>query len=350
MTNQTHGLQYASLVSYATQLLDSAGLEADKSAVVAKTLVEADLLGHDTHGLAQLAGYLNELTTGKMANAGDPEVISERAAVATWDGRRLPGCWLTQRAIDWCLPRAKEFGIASVAIRRSHHIACLAAYLEAPARAGLVVEVLSSDPAAASVAPFGGTRAVFTPNPIAIGVPTSGDPMMIDISSSITTNAMTGRLKDAGPQADKTWWLSANGEPSNDAATLFTTPPGSILPLGGTQVGHKGYGMALMIEALTAGLSGFGRADPSEGWGATVLVRLSDPQAFAGTSAFYRQMDWLTDACHANAPADPAHPVRLPGERGLARKREQLANGIVLHPSILPALAPWAKRFNLNAI
>jgi LDH2 family malate/lactate/ureidoglycolate dehydrogenase len=350
MVNQARGSSYVALVAYATELLNAAGLEADKSAVVARVLVEADLLGHDTHGLAQLAGYLNELMTGRMAHSGRPVVVSERAAVATWDGRRLPGCWLTQEAIDWCTPRAREYGTASVAIRRSHHIACLAAYLEAPARAGLVIEILSSDPAAASVAPFGGTRAVFTPNPIAIGVPTGADPMMIDISSSITTNAMSSRLKDAGPQADKTWWLSAGGQPSNDASTLFTSPPGSILPLGGTQVGHKGYGMALMIEALTAGLSGFGRADPSEGWGATVLVRLSDPQAFAGAPAFERQMDWLADACHQNPPADPAHPVRLPGERGLSRKREQMANGIVLHPSILPALAPWAERFNLTAI
>ena len=334
----------AALRDWACALLGAAGLDGALASDVAEVLVEADLLGHDTHGLALLAGYLDELAAGRMTRGGSPEVIAERTVVATWDGRRLPGPALVRRALDWAAPRAREHGSATVAIRRSHHIACLAAYLEAPARAGLLVEIFSSDPAVASVAPFGGTRAVFTPNPMAIGIPTSGDPVLIDISASITTNGMSNRMKGAGQRGRHAWWLDASGRPSDDPAVLAAVPPGTILPLGGLDAGHKGYGLALMIEAMTGGLAGFGRADPAEGWGATVCVRVTDPQAFGGRADFDRQTDWLVQACHGCVPRDPAKPVRLPGERALARKRQQLTQGVALHPSILPALRPWAQR------
>lgn len=335
------------LLAHARALLERVGLEAGLARDVAEVLLEGDLLGHDTHGLALLSGYLDELDKGSMTATGAAEVLAERAAAATWDGRRLPGPALVRQAIAWATPRARESGTAMVAIRRSHHIACLAAYLEPVARDGLLIEIFSSDPATASVAPFGGTQAVFTPNPLAVGIPTSGDPILIDISASITTNGMSGRMRAAGVQGEHAWWLDANGKPSRDPAVLFTSPPGTILPLGGLDAGHKGYGLALTIEALTGGLSGYGRADPVAGWGATVCVRLTDPALFAGSEAFLRQMDHVVSACHQSAPRDPDRPVRLPGERALARKREQLERGVVLHPSIPPALARWSERFGL---
>jgi len=252
-----------------------------------------------------------------------------------------------RRAIAWAQPRAREHGAATVVIRRSHHIACLAAYLEPVAREGLLIELFSSDPAVASVAPFGGIRPVFTPNPLAVGIPGGADPILVDISASVTTNGMSNRLKAQGALGEHDWWLDAQGRPTRDPSVITATPPGTILPLGGLEAGHKGYGLALGIEALTAGLAGFGRADAVTGWGATVCVRLTDPQAFAGHEAFVRQVDWLIDACHGAGARDPARPVRLPGERGLARKREQLRDGVALHPSILPPLQPWAQRFGL---
>lgn len=335
------------LRDHASALAQAAGLAPELAVTVAEVLVEGDLLGHDTHGLALLAGYLGEIERGTMTRSGAPQVLAERSAVATWDGRRLPGPALVRQALEWAAPRAREHGTAVVAIRRSHHIACLAAYLEAPARAGLLVEVYSVDPAVASVAPFGGTRAVFTPNPLAVGIPTGGDPVLIDISASITTNGMSQRLRGAGERGANAWWLDATGQPTTDPAVIFAQPPGTILPLGGLDAGHKGYGLAWMIEGFTGGLAGHGRADPAEGWGATVCVRLTDPEAFAGQAEFARQTDWIAQACLNNPPRDPALPVRLPGQRALARKRAQLQEGVSLHPSILPALQAWAERLGV---
>lgn len=338
----------ADLTAGAVALLGKAGLPADPARDVAEVLVEGDLLGHDTHGLGLLAPYLKELDAGDMTRDGEPRVISERASVAAWDGNRLPGPHLLRRAIAWAEPRAREHGQASVAIQRSHHIACLAAFLEPVARAGLMIEIYSSDPRSGSVAPFGGTEPLFTPNPMAIGIPTSTEPILIDISASITTNGMSSRLHANGQKGRHPWWLDAKGEPTHDPGVIFAKPPGSILPVGGLDAGHKGFGLALLNEAFTSGLSGRGRAQPAEGWGATVLLRITDPSAFGGQAAFLDETDWLVKACHDNKPRVAGQPVRLPGERGLKLRRDQLERGVALHPSIMPALAPWFTRYQLS--
>lgn len=336
------------LRAFAQALLAAAGLRADMGQAVAEVLVDADLMGHDTHGLALLAGYLKELAAGTMMHSGEPRIIDERTASQCWDGMRLPGPWLTRQALATAADMAVAAGTGTVVIRRSHHIACLAAYMPAMTARGLMALIYCSDPSAASVAPFGGVTPVFTPNPFAAGIPTSGDPILLDISASYTTNGLTNRKYQAGEKLAHAWVQDARGVPSDDPAVLFAEPKGTLLPLGGLEAGHKGYALALLVEALTGGLAGFGRADPAEGWGATVFVQVIDPAAFGGIDAMRGQMDWVADACHAATPREGGPRVRLPGERALQLMRDQTANGVRLHPTILPALAPWAQRHGVT--
>jgi LDH2 family malate/lactate/ureidoglycolate dehydrogenase len=328
------------LRDYASALLQKAGLAAAKADSVARTLVDGDLLGHDTHGLALLAGYVKELESGGMTRDGVPEVLSDRPAAVLWDGRRLPGPWLVHQGLDLLIPRARELGTASLVIRRSHHIACLAAYMLRALDEDLLMLLACSDPNTASVAPFGGTQAVFTPNPLAMGFPLTSGGVMVDISASITTNGMSNRKRAAGERFAEDWLIDAQGHPTNDPQTLFDQPPGTLLPVGGRSHGHKGYGMALLVETLTAGLAGHGRADPPEGWGATVHITLHDLQAFGGKDAFLRQMDHVAARCRGNRPADAGKPVRLPGEGGLKRRALQEKDGVRLHPSPPPRSSP----------
>jgi HAD superfamily phosphoserine phosphatase-like hydrolase len=176
------------LQDYASALLQKAGLAASMADSVARTLVEGDLLGHDTHGLALLAGYVKEVESGGMTRDGAPEVLSDRPAAVLWDGKRLPGPWLMDQGMDLLIPRARQLGTASLVIRRSHHIACLAVYMLRALQEDMLMLLACSDPNTASVAPFGGTQAVFTPNPLAMGFPLSQGGVMVDISASITTN------------------------------------------------------------------------------------------------------------------------------------------------------------------
>lgn len=336
----------ADLTDFAAKLFAAAGCDGDKPATVAGGLVEADLLGHTTHGLQLAAPYLGELAAGKMTPTGEPDMVADRGPVVTWDGKSLPGVWLAARAVDLAAERAATFGTATVVIRRSHHIGCLAAFLSRATDRGMMVILTCSDPAAASVAPFGGRKAVFTPDPFAVGIPTDGDPILIDISASITTNGMASRLHKEGKRFPGPWALDAAGMPTDSPSVLFTDPPGTLLPTGGADHGHKGYGLALMVEALTQGLGGFGRADAPAGWGAAVFVQVFDPSAFG--EGFSRQTTWLAEACRACPPVPGADAVRVPGQRGLELKRKALTDGVPLYPGILDSLATHAAKYGVT--
>jgi L-lactate dehydrogenase len=188
---------------------------------------------------------------------------------------------------------------------------------------------------------------VFTPDPIAVGIPTEGDPILVDISTSITTAGMTARLRREGARSPGPWALDRDGSPTDDPHAVAD---GSLLPVGGTDHGHKGTGLALMVEALTQGLSGFGRADTGHGWGASVFVQVFDPALFAGLAGFTRQTEFVAAACRASAPLDPARPVRLPGAAALAGLRRARATGLAPRPGLLQALHPWAERLGVAPV
>lgn len=336
------------LVGFGHALLAAVGVRDDIARDVAGVLVDGDLLGHTTHGLQLLPAYLAEVEKGTMRKNGEPHVVSRRPAVQAWDGQRLPGPWLVLRAFDAAMEMAATCGTGTVVIRRSHHIACLAAYMRRITGRGYAAILMSSDPASKSVAPFGGVSPVFTPNPLAAGIPTSGDPILLDISASYTTNGLTQRLFDRGEKLAHPWVQDAQGNATDDPAVLFHEPKGTLLPLGGLDAGHKGYALALLIESCTAALAGFGRADPAEGWGATVYAQVLDLAAFGGRDDYLRQMDWLASACRSATPRPGGPAVRLPGENGMKRYREQMALGVALYPSIMPALAATAQRLGVT--
>jgi L-lactate dehydrogenase len=311
----------------------------------ARGLVEADLYGHTTHGLNLLADYVEEIENGTMAIDGRPQTVSDHGAVACWDARRLPGLWTTALAVTEAMARAERFGIGAIALRRSHHIACLAAFLEEPARAGHLILVLSSDPGESRVVPFGGVTPVLMPNPIAAGIPRRPDPILIDVSTSITTMGMVGRARSEGRKLPGQWLQDAGSNATDDPTVVLEG--GSLLPVGGQDHGHKGFGLGLLVEALTQGLGGYGRADKPTDWGAAVTVMAIAPARFAGEDAFLRQMDFTADLCLAAKPRDPAVPVRLPGQLAVQKKRQAKREGVTLHPGIGGKLATLAARLGV---
>lgn len=316
------------LRSVCEDALRSTGLEPSYAGIVAETLVEADLLGHSTHGTALLPRYLKELEEGRMSLEGEPTVINDTGTSAAWDGNYLPGPVLVHQALDVASERAVRSGVATIAIGRSHHIACLAAYLKRITDKGLIAIIASSSPATRSVAPFGAVEGVYSPDPIAAGYPTDDDPVLIDVSMSITTNSLTSQLAATGEALAHPWMIDAHGNPSDDPKLLQADPPGALMPMGGFDHGHKGFALGLLVEALTSGLAGCGRADAPTRWGASVFVMVIDPQAHGGTQNFMRESGFLASACRA-ASVPPGSPgVRLPGERALALRKEQLMNGV----------------------
>src|SRR6266700_490950 len=134
----TPSLTTASATARSPVLSISTRLTARSRPASRASAIDADMLGHTTHGLALLAPYRDALVNDRMAKSGEPEVLNRRVATENWDGKRLPGPWLTLRALDRAMAMASACGTGSVAIQRSHHIACLAAYLKRATDKGMI--------------------------------------------------------------------------------------------------------------------------------------------------------------------------------------------------------------------
>jgi LDH2 family malate/lactate/ureidoglycolate dehydrogenase len=342
-------LDVADLTRFVSELLVATGLQGDKAKSVSRLLVLTDMLGRHTHGVALAPLYADQLEKGLMTRSGEPLCLKDTGATLVWDGQYLPGLWLVETALRLAFERVSAHGVVTFAIRKSHHIACLAALVKLATDRGFVAILATSDPAFGFVAPFGGREPLLTPNPFAIGYPGSRSPVLVDISASITTVSLVRQKAAAGAPLDYPWIMDASGRPTTDAGALEQTDPrGSLLLLGGLEYGHKGFGLALMVEALTQGLAGFGRKDTEKRWGGNVFLQVLDPDAFAGREAFLGQMDHLADLCHANAPRREGVPVRMPGELAETRIAEAEAHGLALPEPILRQLDASAERYGLQ--
>lgn len=336
------------LSRFTGDLLAAVGMDRDKAQTVAHLLVLTDMLGRHTHGVALCPLYVEQLEKGLMTPSGEPICLRDSGAVVVWDGNYLPGLWLVHRALGIAFERVAMHGVVTFAMRRSHHIACLATLVKQATDRGCIAILATSDPAFGFVAPYGGREPLLTPNPFAIGYPGTRTPVLVDISASITTVSMTRQKAATGEAFEHPWLLDAEGRPTPDPRVLEQTEPrGSLLLLGGLEYGHKGFGLALMVEALTQGLSGLGRKDSEQRWGGNVFLQVLDPDAFAGRDAFLAQMDHLTERCQANAPLQEGLPVRMPGEqaeRSIATARER---GVRLAEPTVQRLRATAERLGL---
>lgn len=328
-------------------LLEKAGLAADRAEIVSTILVEGDLLGHYTHGLNLLPAYVKEIEAGHLVLTGDPEILVEGECNAVIDGHYLPGPFLVNKALEMCYEKMKTMATSTVVIRRSHHIACLGSYLKRITDQGYVGIILSSDPNNASIAPYGSYEPSYSPNPIAVGIPTNKEPILIDMSTSSTANGVVAKYRQEGKLLPDKWVLTNTGEPTNNPNLFFTTPPGSILPLGGMDLGYKGFALGILVEALSSALGGFGRADYPTHWGASVFVQTLNPKLFAGLDAFTKESTFFADSCTSKPPFKDGKGVFMPGAFELKNWEKQSSEGVELTKHIVESLALTADAYGV---
>jgi len=350
MTQPTHHNVQA-LTTFVEQLFEKAGADTEVAQVVTRVLLEGELLGHRTHGLNLVSRYIGGMQEGKVkARAQVLEQVSDSGISSVFDGHYLLGPYCVSRALDCAAKGATAQGIGIAVVRRASHIGCLAAYLKPFTDQGLVAMVYSSDPSVGLVCAHGGIDPIYTPNPIAAGIPTQGEPILLDVSMSTVTLGLVGQCRDAGSRLPHPVLVSNDGQLSDDPVDFFTRPQGSILPLGGQGFGHKGFALALLVEALTSGLAGHGRKDAPEQWGASATAVVIDPRFFGGLEAFTDETSFLGRLVLASRPLDPARPVRLPGQAGLALRRQALQQGVSLSPQLLADLDRLAGQLQLPAL
>lgn len=339
---------HGELIEFGAALLRRGGLAAERAEAVARTFVEADAMGFTTHGLKRLPINLDWLASGAMRAEGEPRVLRDRRAVFSWDAGFLPGPWVLGEAVQQAIGRVQDAGVVTATLQRCTHVACLGAYLLPLVERDLVGLIVVSTPDERFISPFGAREAVFSNNPIAFCAPTSGTPLLFDVSMAITAGGRIARAAAEGRRLPEACLKDADGRPTDDPAVMEAAPPGTVMPIGGSGHGHKGYALTLMTEILTQALGGHGRSDAAgDGEANAIYLQVMDPGAFTDWRDYLREADYLLGACRRAAPDDPASPVRVPGEGALLRRREALISGVVLYPGIMAALESRARAAGL---
>lgn len=337
----------AAITAWAQQCAEQAGASNEVAASIAKHLVAADLMGFRTHGLIRLRYNLTCLSQGLSKAKGEPRRLSGRAALELWDADFLPGLHTMPMAVARAMAMATDYGTGTVVMRRTQHVAALAVYLEQATAAGMMVQIMCATPAQRAVAPFGGKSAWFSPNPLAIGVPTTSQPLLFDVSLSMVA---AGKVRTAiadGKPLPFPALITANGDYTCDATTFVADPASVLAPLGGADLGYKGTGLNLYSELWTLALSHYGRHQAAaDGDANTVWVQVVDPAALGDAEAFKQQAQALLDGMCAVTPIDPAQPVRVPGSGALALRAQQLAQGISYSPALLKQLHWCAEHYH----
>jgi len=298
------------------------------AASVASALVEAELAGQSGHGLRRVAAYAAQARAGKVDGFAIPSVEKPRPAVLAVDaanGFAFPALDLAFEPLSEC---ARTQGIALAGFRRSHHCGVAGVIVERYARAGLVALMFANSPAA--MAPWGSNRPLFGTNPIAFAAPLGGkDPVVVDVSLSRVARGKIMAAAQKGTPIPEGWAFDTAGRPTTDPKAALA---GTMAPLGDA----KGTALALMVELLSAGLTGANYAyeassffddkgDPP-GVGQTIIC--IDPAAFGG-SAIVERFAAMAELV-AGAPG-----ARLPGQRRHTLKAKLLEEGIAVEQALL---------------
>jgi uncharacterized oxidoreductase len=319
------------LLDFAHRLFVAAGVPADDAITVARSLVDANLCGHDSHGVIRIPQYVGFVRERKLVVGAPLTVLRDTAAILAADGEWGLGQVQSYRLLDRLEPKVRIVGIASGTLRRCGHIGRLGEYAEWAADRGLALfATVNSHGSGRRVVPPGGTQGRISTNPICFGAPTPTDPLVLDFSTSAVAEGKVRVAFQKGEPVPEGWILNTAGQPTTNPADLYTDPPGSILPFGGAQA-YKGFGLGLMMDALAGGLSGgdCSRPDrPMPGLGNGVLFVLWDVDAFGGREHFLAAVGGVTDHVRDTPLAAGATEITLPGDPERRTRRRRQAEGI----------------------
>ena len=311
-----HTFSANQLTDFATRLLAAGGVGAEESALIARSLVGANLRGHDSHGVMRIPYYLDLCRKGEVVPGAPLSAIRQSPSTFVGDAHWGFGQTQAQRLTHKLIEMAGQSGLAIGTLIRSSHIGRLGEYCEMVAAAGLVSMVMvNTHGHARRVAPPGGKSPRLGTNPLAIGVPAAGGPLVLDFGTSATAEGKVRVKRIAGESCPDGWLLDSEGQPTNDPKTLYGNPPGSIRPMGGDQA-YKGFGLGLMVEIFAGALSGGVciREVPINQNGNCVFMLVIDPDNLGGAEHFASEVAGLAQFVRSCPTAEGVSEILLPGD------------------------------------
>jgi uncharacterized oxidoreductase len=332
------------------ELFDAAGCREEDSKAVVDHLVESNLFGHDSHGAIRFYEYARAIREGRFNPKSKPEIVRDHPASAVVDGGGALGQVGATFATDLAIEKAKQYGVATVALRNTSHIGRVGAYPLMAAKQGFVGQIfVNAGHLGYQIAPFGGLDGKLSTNPLAFSAPRrNAEPLLVDMTTSVVAEGKVRVALNRGDQVPDGWIIDHDGNPTNEPKDFKADPPGAILPLGGV-VAHKGTGLSLMVEVLGGLMSGLGCANGSKTMISNgVFINVYNIEHFADREEFYDEFESLIAHVKSSRLAPGFQEILIPGEPEYRNAVRVESEGIEIDDRTWEQLCEEAEAFGID--
>lgn len=294
--------------------------------IVSDHIVDSNLVGHDSHGVINALNYIGPMKGGPSVDK--LEIIRETATSAVIDAHRALGMVAARKAMELTVQKAEANTIGAVGLHQCGHAGRMGEYPPIAAQAGMIGIVLLNG-GGRFMHPFGGTSRRLPPNPVAISVPRNdGEPLLLDMTLSVIAGGKMLVKIARGEKMPEGWMIDSDGKPVTDPnAFRERTEDTAVMPLGGFQFGHKGFGLGFMVDAIAGGLSWAGctRAEPTRGGSGIVMIAIKIDD-FINLDVYLQEIDYMIEWVKSSARLSGVDEIYVPGEfeeRNLERRTRE---------------------------
>jgi LDH2 family malate/lactate/ureidoglycolate dehydrogenase len=332
------------LTETATAIFRAAGASAENAETVVASLVDANLAGHDSHGVLRIPYYVSEIREGRLDPAATPRVTRETGGTAIVDGAATFGQVASRMAADLAVRKAREAGLSAVTVMHCHHTGRIGEWVERVAAAGMVGMAVTAGPRGPySVVPAGGAEGALGTNPIAWAMPRAEGhpPILLDYATSAVAQGKLQVARSNSAPVPENAIVDKDGRPTTDVEDFFAG--GFLLPFAG----HKGYALSVVVELLSVGLSGGERVPPGER-ASCLLVLAIDPSAFRPADDFVAYTEQVAARLKAIRPAAGFSEVLLPGEPEARTRAARTRDGIPIPDRTWEAIQVTARDLDVE--
>ncbi|MBI4639291.1 MAG: Ldh family oxidoreductase [Candidatus Tectomicrobia bacterium] len=339
------------LKNLASEIYQAVGTSEIEARHVADFQVGANLNGHDSHGVILLPGYVRSIQRGAIKPGSSIEIVKETQATAVVDGHWGFGQTLAKQAMELAIAKAKQSAVSSVTLFHTNHVARLADYTLMASSQGMIgMMTVNGGGLSAQVVPYGGVVGRLGTNPLSIAIPSDLEaPIFLDMATSVVANGKVFVQKNRGLSAPDGWLIDSEGNPTNDVGAFFSTPKrANLLPAGGV-AGHKGYGLAFMVDILSGALSGAGVSrENAERFDNGSFFVVLNVEAFRPLEEFKSEVHQLVRYMKATPTAPGITEVLYPGEKEFKERQKREREGIPIEEVTWKSILDIVKELRLE--